>query len=34
MMPSRSENESEQGVELDDIDPKPCDLSVTRLKHR
>ena len=29
---SRSESESEQGAEYDVIDPKPDDLSMTRLK--
>ena len=29
---SRSESESEQGVELHDVDPKPGDLSMGRLK--
>ena len=29
---SRSESESEQGVELQAIDPKPSDLSPSRLK--
>ena len=29
---SRSESESEQGAELHDVDPKPGDLSMSRLK--
>ena len=29
---SRSESESEEGGELHDIDPKPGDLSMARLK--
>ena len=29
---SRSESESEQGEELHDVDPKPGDLSMGRLK--
>ena len=28
----RSESESEQGVESDAVDPKPDDLSMTRVK--
>ena len=29
---SRSESESEKGVELHDVDPKPCDLPMSRVK--
>ena len=29
---SRSESESEEGVKLHDVDPKPGDLSMARLK--
>ena len=29
---SRSESESEQGDEYDEVDPKPSDLSMSRLK--
>jgi hypothetical protein len=29
---SRSESESEMGVQLPDIDPKPGDLSMSRMK--
>ena len=29
---SRSESESEQGVELEEIDAKLCDLPMTRMK--
>ena len=29
---SRSESESEEGVKLDDIDPKPGELAMSRLK--
>ena len=29
---SRSESESEEGVKLHDVDPKPGDLSMVRLK--
>ena len=31
---SRRETESEEGVELHEIDPKPGDLSMTRVKLR
>ena len=31
---SRSESKSEQGVKWQDVDPKPCDLSMIRLKER
>ncbi len=33
-MCSRSESESEQGVESEGVDPKPSDLAMTRLKDR
>ena len=29
---SRSESESEMGVQSDDVDPKPDDLSMARMK--
>ena len=32
MVRSRSESESEQGVELHGVDPKPGDLSMARVK--
>ena len=31
---SRSESESEEGEEWQDVDPKPCDLCMIRLKER
>ena len=31
---SRSESESEMGVQSPDIDPKPSDLSMSRMKRR
>ena len=34
MRRSRSESESEQGVESHDVDPNPGDLSMARLKFR
>ncbi len=30
---SRSESESDKGVKLGGVDPKPGDLSMSRLKH-
>ncbi len=32
MVHSRSESESEQGVQLHGVDPKPSDLSMARVK--
>ena len=29
---SRSESESEEGVKLDEVDPKPGELAMSRLK--
>ena len=31
---SRSESESEQGVVWDEVDPKPCELPMARVKVR
>ena len=33
-MGSRSESESEQGAQSHAVDPKPCDLSMGRVKRR
>ena len=33
LMCSRSESESDKGVKLGGVDPKPGDLSMSRLKH-
>ena len=32
MVRSRSESESEQGAQLHEVDPKPSDLSMARVK--
>ena len=34
MKRSRSESESEEGVKLYDVDPKPSDLPMSRVKRR